>query len=89
MNDTERAAREWEHALECLVAEVAAAAYDVALRHGAEGSWLDLELRLWEALARTVREWGHLPPGPCAEEFPSGVGGNDRSQVSTALLQRT
>jgi hypothetical protein len=66
MTDNERAAREWERALECLAADVTSTAYAVALRHGAGGSWVDLELGLWKALARTVREWGRRPPVPDA-----------------------
>jgi len=44
--------------------ELTAAAYSVALRHGAGGEWLDLELELWETLGETVRKWGQgLPRG--------------------------
>jgi hypothetical protein len=63
MTDNERAAREWERALERLAADVTSTAYAIALRHGAGGSWVDLELGLWKALARTVQEWGRRPPG--------------------------
>ena len=44
--------------LETLVAELTRAAYHVALRHGAAGTWLDLQLDLWQALADTVKQWG-------------------------------
>jgi hypothetical protein len=67
MNDNEKGAPERERALERLAAEVAATAYAVALRHGAGGLWLDLELSLWKALARTVREWDRIPPGSRGE----------------------
>jgi hypothetical protein len=87
MNDIERSGLEWDRALERLAAEVATTAYAVALRHGAGGSWLDLELGLWEALARTVREWDRLPPDPRAEVLLSGESGSDRPQVGTVLLQ--
>jgi hypothetical protein len=50
MNDNERAAREWDRALEHLAADVTNTAYAIALRHGAGASWVDLELGLWEAL---------------------------------------
>ena len=83
MNANERAAREWDRTLERLAAEVTATAYAIALRHGAGGSWLDLELGLWKALARTVREWTR----PRAEELLSGEGGNDRLQLGTVLLR--
>ena len=34
------------------------AAYRVALRTRTGGTWLDLELDLWKALADTVKTWG-------------------------------
>jgi hypothetical protein len=43
--------------LESFAAELTSAAYPVALRHGSNGSWLDLELALWKALAETVKNW--------------------------------
>ena len=72
MNDNERAAREWDRELERLAADVTRTAYAIALRHGAGGSWVELELGLWEALSRTVREWGRRPPGPRAGGLLSG-----------------
>jgi hypothetical protein len=57
MNDNERAARERDRALDRLAADLTDTAYTVALRHAAAGSWIDLELGLWKALAGTVREW--------------------------------
>jgi hypothetical protein len=44
--------------LETLAAELALTAYRVALRTRTEGTWLDLELDLWRALADTARTWG-------------------------------
>jgi hypothetical protein len=44
--------------LETLAAELTLAAYRVALRTRTEGTWLDLELDLWRALADTARTWG-------------------------------
>jgi hypothetical protein len=44
--------------LETFVAELTVAAYRVALRHGAAGTWLDLQLDLWQALADKVKQWG-------------------------------
>jgi hypothetical protein len=44
--------------LETLAAELALAAYRVALRTRTEGTWLDLELDLWRALADTARTCG-------------------------------
>jgi hypothetical protein len=43
--------------LETFAAELTLAAYRVALRTGAPGNWLDLELDLWKALADTVKTW--------------------------------
>jgi hypothetical protein len=44
--------------LETLAAELALAAYRVALRTRTEGTWLDLELDLWRALADAAKTWG-------------------------------
>jgi hypothetical protein len=41
-------------ALETFAARLAVTAYRVAVRHGAMGTWIDLELELWRALAATV-----------------------------------
>jgi hypothetical protein len=43
--------------LERFAAELTLAAYRVALRTGTQGTWLDLELGLWRALANTVKTW--------------------------------
>jgi hypothetical protein len=43
--------------LESFAAELAFAAYRVALRTRTQGTWLDLELDLWRALADTVKTW--------------------------------
>ena len=48
--------------LETFAAELTLAAYRVALRTGTQGSWLDLELDLWRALADTVKTWGRELP---------------------------
>ena len=52
--------------LEAFAAELTHAAYRVALRTGTQGTWLDLELDLWRALADTVKTWGEgiasVPP---------------------------
>jgi hypothetical protein len=53
-------------ALETFAAELTLAAYRVALRTRTQGTWLDLELDLWRALADTVKTWGEgiasVPP---------------------------
>ena len=48
--------------LEAFVAELTLAAYRVALRTRTQGTWLDLELDLWRALADTVKTWGRELP---------------------------
>ena len=48
--------------LEAFAAELTRAAYRVALRGRTQGTWLDLELGLWRALADTVQAWGRELP---------------------------
>jgi hypothetical protein len=69
MNDNARATAARDALLDTFTADLTRAAYDVALRHGAAGTWLDLDLDLWQALANTVKRWGRksspgqVPPG--------------------------
>src|SRR5207247_2529007 len=51
---------------EPLAAELTSAVYTAALRRGLAGSWLELELGLWKALAEAVGKWRQdsLPAGP-------------------------
>jgi len=80
MNDTARATADRAVLLEAFVAELTSAAYHVALRHGA-GQWLDLQLRLWNALADTVEQWARKSsPG----QVPRGSKGLSRGVTSTA-----
>ena len=58
MNDTARLTADREALLDHFAAKLTRAAYHVALQHGAAGTWLDLKLDLWQALANTVKEWG-------------------------------
>jgi hypothetical protein len=58
VNDNVRAAADRDPLLETFVAELTRAAYHVTLQRGAAGTWLDLELDLWRALADTVQMWG-------------------------------
>jgi hypothetical protein len=58
MNENARAPADWDALLDTFAAELTHAAYHVALRHGAAGRWLELELDLWHALADTVKQWG-------------------------------
>ena len=52
--------------LESFAAELTLVAYRVALRTRTQGTWLDLELDLWRALADKVKTWGEgiasVPP---------------------------
>ena len=71
MKDNARATADRDALLDTFVAELTRAAYHVALRHGAAGTWLDLELDLWQALADTVQQWGQKSsPGPIALSSP-------------------
>ena len=62
MNRPSKAPVDRDTLLETLAAELTLAAYRVALRTRAEGTWLDLELDLWRALADTVETWGRELP---------------------------
>lgn len=46
--------------LENLAAELTSAVYPIALRHGMQGSWIEVELGLWRALAEALKR---LEPG--------------------------
>jgi hypothetical protein len=54
MNGDVRTAIKPNALLETCAAELALAAYRVALRTRTQGSWLDLELELWRALTDTL-----------------------------------
>ncbi len=58
MNGDSKTPVDRDSLLETLAAELALAAYRVALRTRTEGTWLDLELDLWRALADTAKTWG-------------------------------
>jgi hypothetical protein len=58
MNEALRTPVDRDALLETLAAELALAAHRVALRTRPQGSWLDMELDLWRALAETVKTWG-------------------------------
>jgi hypothetical protein len=62
MSDNHSASWNRDTLRENFAAELTSAAYAVALRHGVEDKWLDLELELWEALQETVRKWEQGPP---------------------------
>jgi hypothetical protein len=66
MSDNHGASCNRDALLANFAAELASAAYSVALRHGTAGMWVDLELDLWKALADTVKKWGRGSQ-PCPE----------------------
>ena len=57
MNGNDRNSKERERLADSLAAELAEAAYVVALRHEKPDSWIDLELDLWHAMGEAVRRW--------------------------------
>ena len=51
-------------------ADLTDAAYSILLRHRVGGSWIDLQLEVWRALAATVEESdGKAPAGSSGTEF--------------------
>jgi hypothetical protein len=58
------------------VARLTRAAYEVALRHGAADTWLEVELDMWRALAAVVRASRFQAiPSQSAVEPPSPMPG--------------
>jgi hypothetical protein len=79
MNDNASTTADWDALLDRFAAELTRAAYRVALRRRPSGTWLDLQLDLWQALSDTVKQWGRksfpgqVPlgsPGPPREPIP-------------------
>lgn len=62
MNDNCSCVADADRALEAFAAELTAAAYPIALRHGGGNKWLELELDLWRALTETVQKWERKSP---------------------------
>jgi hypothetical protein len=62
MSDNNGAACDLDTALENFAAELTCAVYPIALRHGMAGSWINVELSLWRALAETVKKWAPERP---------------------------
>ena len=58
MNEDSKTPVNRDDLFETFAAEVTLAAYCVVLRTKTQGTWLDLELDLWRALADTVKTWG-------------------------------
>lgn len=79
MNDNIRATADRDTVLENFAAELTRAAYHVFLLHQSAGTWLDVQLELWRALADTVKEWDG-PPTP--GYAPHGVRGRYQEVIS-------
>ncbi|MGC1719895.1 MAG: hypothetical protein WA746_12985 [Isosphaeraceae bacterium] len=62
MNEDFKTPVDQDDPLEALAAELTLAAHRAALRTRTGGTWLDLELDLWRALADTVKTWGRELP---------------------------
>jgi hypothetical protein len=73
MNTDQTPGRTGNTTLEDFVAELTAAAYPVALRHGAGNRWLDLQLELWHALRDAANKWNRGTYRPDAP-FPDSGG---------------
>jgi hypothetical protein len=71
MSDNNCASGNRETLLENSAAELTNAAYAVALRHGVEDNWLNLELELWEAMKEAVKKWEQGSPRSSAMPFVS------------------
>jgi len=65
MNEPSALVGGWDPVMERFAAELTEAAYPIALLHGVQQRWLEMELHLWHALSATVRKRGrHLPQVP-------------------------
>jgi hypothetical protein len=62
MKGNGRPVGEGDAVLDTFAAEITLATFDIALRHGMAGSWLDLELDRWGVLAETVKCRGREAP---------------------------
>jgi hypothetical protein len=70
MSDNHGTSSNRDTLLENFAAELTSAVYPLALRHGMRGSWLDLQMGLWRALAESVKKWAReWPPAGSSHEF--------------------
>jgi hypothetical protein len=70
MSDNHSATCNRDNLLENFAAELTNAVYCIALRRGMRGSWLDLQMGLWRALAETVKKRAReRRPAGSLEEF--------------------
>jgi D-arabinose 1-dehydrogenase-like Zn-dependent alcohol dehydrogenase len=72
MNEDFKTAVNQDALLETFAAELALAAYRVALRTRTQGTWLDLELDLWRAQAATAKTCGSDSDAPLYSVKPLG-----------------
>jgi len=86
MKDIQNAARDRDGRLENFAAELTRAVYPLVLRRGPKGSWLEMELGLWRALAKTVRKWARQQPtAASADEFEAWRKGLDVDLAESAF----
>jgi hypothetical protein len=57
MNDNDQVQHDRERQIDSLTAELASAAYCVALRHEQPKDWLELELDVWNAVRDATHIW--------------------------------
>src|SRR5437868_2539314 len=67
-NDVQ-AARERDVRIENFAAELTRAVYPLVLRRGLRGSWLEVELGLWRAVAQTVEKWARKPRPAASDQL--------------------
>jgi hypothetical protein len=70
MTDNHRTASDRDIRLENFAAELTRAVYPLVLVRGLKGSWIEVELGLWRALAETVKKWaGQRPSAAPSDEL--------------------
>jgi hypothetical protein len=80
MNDKCRATGDRD-ALDNFAAELTRVAYYVALRHGTAGTWIDLQLDLWQTLGDAIQQWEREPPPDCEVAFACDWAGDQSEAV--------
>jgi hypothetical protein len=85
MSDNQHTTRGQDAHLGNFAAELTSAAYRLVLRQGFDGSWLQVELALWEALTEAVATWARRrPPALPSDEFAAW-----RAGLLADLIDRT
>jgi len=59
MNSNHRICSDKVFGFDRVTAELASAAYALALNRGVRGSWIELELDLWTAMRETMEDWAN------------------------------